>query len=85
MELNQLGAGMVFSREVLREAESSAKARDYKVAERQFEEALRYIADRPETLELMRRHIDILAQEFRDIGYGSAEFSFGQGGQRPGG
>ncbi|MEO1139469.1 MAG: flagellar hook-length control protein FliK [Pseudomonadota bacterium] len=36
------------------------------------------VADRPETLDLMRRHIDQLAQEFRDIGYGSAEFAFGQ-------
>lgn len=36
------------------------------------------LADRPETLDLMRRHIDLLAQEFHDIGYGSAEFAFGQ-------
>ncbi len=36
------------------------------------------MADRPETLDLMRRHIDILAQEFHDIGYGTAEFAFGQ-------
>ncbi|SLN44884.1 Flagellar hook-length control protein FliK [Roseovarius litorisediminis] len=36
------------------------------------------VADRPETLDLMRRHIDVLAQEFRDIGYGSSQFSFGQ-------
>lgn len=35
-------------------------------------------ADRPETLDLMRRHVDVLAQEFRDIGYDSAGFSFGQ-------
>lgn len=37
------------------------------------------LADRPETLYLMRRHTDILAQEFQQIGYGAAEFSFGQG------
>lgn len=37
------------------------------------------LADRPETLDLMRRHTDILAQEFQQIGYGAAEFSFGQG------
>lgn len=38
------------------------------------------LADRPETLDLMRRHIDMLAQELRTIGYGSTAFSFGQGG-----
>ncbi len=36
-------------------------------------------ADRPETLDLLRRHADMLAQDFRSIGYGTAEFSFGQG------
>jgi len=35
-------------------------------------------AERPDTLDLMRRHIDLLAQEFRDIGYGGTAFSFGQ-------
>ncbi|WP_317056374.1 flagellar hook-length control protein FliK [Roseovarius rhodophyticola] len=34
------------------------------------------IAERPETLELMRRHIDQLANEFQDIGYGQSEFRF---------
>ncbi len=38
------------------------------------------LAERPETLDLLRRNSDILAQEFREIGYGAAEFSFGQGG-----
>jgi hypothetical protein len=33
-------------------------------------------ADRAETLELLRRNIDMLAQEFRDIGYESAQFTF---------
>lgn len=39
-------------------------------------------ADRPETLELMRRHSDLLAQEFRAQGFGGAAFSFsgGEGG-----
>jgi hypothetical protein len=37
------------------------------------------LADRPETLDLMRRHIDLLAQDFRDMGYASASFSFGRG------
>ncbi|MEO3413239.1 flagellar hook-length control protein FliK [Roseovarius sp. CAU 1744] len=36
------------------------------------------VAERPETLDLMRRHIDLLAQEFHDIGFGTAEFAFGQ-------
>lgn len=33
-------------------------------------------AERAETLELLRRNIDTLAQEFLDIGYDSAEFTF---------
>ena len=36
-------------------------------------------AERPETLDLIRRHIDILGQDFRDMGYERSEFSFGQG------
>ncbi|WP_173486057.1 MULTISPECIES: flagellar hook-length control protein FliK [unclassified Aliiroseovarius] len=36
--------------------------------------------ERPETLDLMRRHIDLLAQEMRDIGYGEITFSFTQSG-----
>lgn len=36
-------------------------------------------ADRHETLDLMRRHIDQLAQDFRDMGYERLSFSFGQG------
>lgn len=34
-------------------------------------------ADRAETLDLMRRHIDILAQDLRDMGYSDVSFSFG--------
>jgi hypothetical protein len=34
------------------------------------------IADRPETMDLIRRHLDMLAQDFRDIGYGSVSFGF---------
>ncbi|WP_158275497.1 flagellar hook-length control protein FliK [Maritimibacter sp. 55A14] len=37
-------------------------------------------ADRPETLDLMRRHIGILSQEFADLGYRGVEFSFAGGG-----
>jgi len=36
------------------------------------------LAERGETLDLMRRHADQLAQDFHDLGYGSAEFAFGQ-------
>lgn len=36
--------------------------------------------ERPETLDLMRRHIDVLAQEMKDIGYGEVSFSFEQSG-----
>ena len=34
------------------------------------------LAERPETLELMRRHIDQLAQEFQSLGYEDIAFSF---------
>lgn len=37
-------------------------------------------AERPETLEMMRRHIDVLAQEMRRLGHEGAQFSF-TGGQ----
>jgi flagellar hook-length control protein FliK len=33
-------------------------------------------ADRSETLDLMRRNMDLLAQDFRDSGLGNAKFSF---------
>ncbi len=39
------------------------------------------LADRPETQELLRRHIDVLAQEFRSLGYESVSFSFDADGQ----
>jgi flagellar hook-length control protein FliK len=35
------------------------------------------VADRPETLELLRRHSDQLAQEFLDIGFETTAFAFG--------
>ncbi len=34
--------------------------------------------ERPETLDLMRRHIETLAQELRDLGYGDVSFDFSQ-------
>lgn len=39
-------------------------------------------ADRPETLDLLRRNIDSLAQDFRDLGFRDLSFSFA-GGHRP--
>lgn len=42
------------------------------------------VAERPETLDLMRRHVDTLAQDFLGLGYGRAEFNFGQTPQRSG-
>lgn len=39
-------------------------------------------AERPETADLLRRHIDTLAQEFRALGYDNIAFSFG-GDERP--
>lgn len=38
------------------------------------------IAERAETLDLMRRHIDQLGQTFRAMGYASISFAFGAGG-----
>ena len=35
-------------------------------------------ADRDETLEMLRRHIESLASEFRDMGYSDVSFAFGQ-------
>lgn len=39
--------------------------------------------ERPETQDLLRRHIDVLAQEFRELGYDTISFSFGKDGQDP--
>lgn len=38
-------------------------------------------ADRPDTLDLLRRHIGILGQDFRDLGYENTSFSFGGDGR----
>ena len=43
------------------------------------------LADRPETLDLMRRHMDLLAQDFRAIGFNKPQFSFAQNGSGEGG
>ena len=39
------------------------------------------IADRPETLDLMRRHGGDLVADLRQAGFSGASLSFGQGGQ----
>lgn len=38
------------------------------------------LAERPETLEIMRRNIDALAQDFHEMGYENTSFSFAQSG-----
>ncbi len=45
---------------------------------------LTVIAERGDTVDLMRRHIDVLAQEFRSLGYENINFSFDQQQNRPG-
>ena len=40
------------------------------------------IAERADTLDLMRRHIDQLGQSFRNMGYDQINFAFGQGAQQ---
>lgn len=42
---------------------------------------LQLVADRADTLDLMRRHIDQLAQDFRAMGFERLSFAFGQGQQ----
>ena len=39
------------------------------------------LTERPETLDLMRRHIEQLGQSFRSMGYDQVSFSFGLGAQ----
>jgi hypothetical protein len=38
------------------------------------------VAERPETLDLLRRHVDSLAADLRDLGYSGLEFSFSKEG-----
>lgn len=42
------------------------------------------LAERPDTLDLMRRHIDQLGQAFRSMGYEQITFSFGRGAETGG-
>ena len=39
------------------------------------------LAERPETLDLLRRHVDMLSADLRDLGYSGLDFSFGHEGQ----
>ncbi len=39
--------------------------------------------ERPETLDLLRRHADLLVKDFREQGFASISFSFGQDGRAP--
>lgn len=41
------------------------------------------LAERPETLEMMRRHVDELSRELRELGISSLEFSFDGNGDTP--
>ena len=41
---------------------------------------LHFGAERPETLELMRRHVSELSAVFREMGYASVDFTFGDRG-----
>lgn len=43
------------------------------------------LAERSETLDLLRRNIGLLQQELRDLGYANPGFSFGEGRQSPAG
>jgi flagellar hook-length control protein FliK len=42
--------------------------------------SVQIVAERAETLDLLRRHIDVLEAELRQQGYDGVSFSFGQGG-----
>ena len=44
--------------------------------------AVQITAERPDTIELMRRHITELAQEFRQLGYAEISFTFAGGDTR---
>ena len=45
---------------------------------------LTVVADRPETADLMRRHVDVLQQEFRALGYTSVTLNFSAGQDQAG-
>ncbi|WP_157937566.1 flagellar hook-length control protein FliK [Oceaniglobus roseus] len=41
---------------------------------------LTFAADRDDTLALLRRHVDMLAADLRDLGFGTLDFRFGPSG-----
>ena len=43
-----------------------------------------FLTERPDTMDLLRRHADTLSQGFRDLGYSGTTFHFGQGGAQAG-
>ncbi|MEJ6403229.1 flagellar hook-length control protein FliK [Yoonia sp. 2307UL14-13] len=43
--------------------------------------SLQLMSERPETMELLKRHIDLLAQDLEKLGYETLSFSFEQEGQ----
>ncbi len=57
---------------------------DISMQPREHGMALLIAADRPETLELLRRHVDLLAEDLRALGWSDVSFQFGAGGQSPG-
>ena len=44
--------------------------------------SINIVAERPETLDLIKRNIDQLSQELRQLGYQNAQFSYGDGAQK---
>ena len=42
---------------------------------------LQVVTERPETHDLMRRHIDVVERAFRDLGYSEIAFEFSTSGQ----
>jgi hypothetical protein len=44
--------------------------------------AVHVLAERAETVDLMRRNIDILTREFQNLGYQNISFSFAEGQRR---
>ena len=50
------------------------------VSQSEADVTITVVVERPETLDLMRRHADILSTELRQAGFERLSFSFGQGG-----
>ena len=50
------------------------------VSQSEADVTITVVVERPETLDLMRRHADMLSTELRQAGFERLSFSFGQGG-----